>query len=102
LLAVMGIVLVGFGLVAEVPIANWPVILIGALLLILHEFHSRIHGRIGLSKFHASVVSDGSQGMGGAAPADLNSHREARQRAGQREAAEPDWDLPTRQRGRYR
>jgi hypothetical protein len=102
LLAVVGTVLIGYCLFDQVPLTNVPPILVGSLLIILAAFHPRIHGQIGIGKFHVSVISEqrSIEVEDPPDPAELERRRRAARATRQREAEEMEWSLPKRRRYR--
>jgi hypothetical protein len=105
LLAIVGVALIGFCFFSEMPLTNLPMILIGSLLIVLFEFHSRIHGQIGLGKFHVSVISEPSPATEEMPPdpTELERRRREVEGARRREAEKTvEWDLPSRKRSRDR
>jgi hypothetical protein len=94
LMAILGTCLFVYCIFFEMPLQNLPFVLVAALLVILYEFHSRVHGRIGLGKLGASVKGrhrDGETEEMPAQPAP-ESHL--------REVSELDWQRPPARRRR--
>lgn len=97
----LGTALIVYCLFAEMPLSRLPVIMIGALLVVLYEFHSRIDGLLGFWKFRVPIGAKPGSGEAEESPdpTELERRRQARA-ATSGETVTMDWNPPPRSRYR--
>lgn len=81
LLAVLGTIVVLFGLFADIsPFERFSLVMIGSVLAILYAFHSRVNGLIAIGKFGIPIdPNDTRDAEQEPEPTDLEQRRRARE-----------------------